>query len=340
MTGKDRILTVLDRKQPDRIPTLEWDFYPDVIKAVADAESDIEFVQTMDLDGIAIWPDRRITAIDDKHFIDDFGVTRVYSDEYPVPVAHPLDAPKKFNTYQMPSPDDDRIWRSVQTALDQIGKEKCVIARVRDVVSFPRDVMGYQNFLMSFYLEPEFVADLMEMSVEYSTKVVKNLKGIGVEVVAMLDDIANAQAPLFSPAMYREHILPHFAKLVLNCHNIGVKVIKHSDGNLNPILEDLIGSGIDCLDPIDPMGNMDMAHIKATYGDQIAMKGNIDCVQTLVTGSHKQIEDEIKACMFAGGIGGGLIISSSNSIHKGVNPDCYKYMLECIKRYGNYPLIF
>ncbi len=341
MTGKERFLAVLNGKQPDRVPTGELDINPRVIRALTGTDDIFVLAEQIGLDGIFVWPDRRKTYLDADHFVDDFGSVRVDTHipgDYPVPVKFPVEEPEDLAHYKMPSASDERIWAGVQDALDRVGKDLCVVARIRDVISFPRDVLGYENFLVSFITEPEMLSELMDMSVAYSTEHARNLRGLGVDVVCMCDDIANAPGPLMGAEKYHEQVLPHFKKLISNCHDLGLKVIKHSDGNLMPIMDDLIDSGIDCLDPIDPMGNMDMAHIKKTYGDKIAMMGNVDCVKTLVDGTPEEIEEEVKSCLRAGAAGGGLILASSNSIHAGVKPENYLHMVRCVEKYGHYPM--
>ena len=154
----------------------------------------------------------------------------------------------------------------------------------------------------------------------------------------MGDDIANNQALLMNPDMYREQVLPHFEALVKKAKSLGLKVIKHSDGDLNSVVEDLVNAGIDCLDPIDARGNMDLAALKARYGNRIAFKGNVDCVETLVNKSEDQVRREVARCLLQGSVGGGHIISSSNSIHSGINPRNYKVFLDAVKELGWYPL--
>ncbi len=68
------------------------------------------------------------------------------------------------------------------------------------------------------------------------------------------------------------------------------------------------------------------------------MKGNINCTKTLVDGSFKDIENEVKNCIKRAALGGGYIISSSNTIHSGVKPENYLRMIEVLKKYGNYPI--
>lgn len=332
MTGKERMLAALNRKQPDRIPTAELEVHPAVMRKITGTDDPVIFAYETDMDAIFVWPDRRMKWIDKDHFYDDFGVLRQHvPDEYPVPVDSPFKSPADVAKFKMPSADDPAIWRSTQEIYDRCGKEKLVVARVRDVLSFPRDGMGYMDFLISFVDEQEMLEELMDMSVEYTTQVVKNLKSIGIEAVAMCDDIADNTSPLMGPRAYKTIVLPYFKKLITNMHDIGVKVIKHSDGNLNPILPELIDSGIDCLHPIDKRGGMDMKAIKKKYGDRIAMMGNIDCVQTLTTGTIEQLEAEIEDTIAQGATNGGLILSSSNSIHAGVSPELYAHMLKYIR---------
>lgn len=338
MNGRERILAALNRQEPDRVPTCEWVLYPKVMEQICGTSSDLEFVQKMDLDGIAVGLDSKNTVIDDRHFIDEWGITRVSYDEYPNPVGFPIHELSDLETYVMPDPDAPYRFNKIKKAMELFGQEKCVIARVRDVFSQPRDLMGFEDFLAGFYEEPELVQRLMEMSVEYSARICENLANLGIEVIVVGDDIANNQALLMNPDMYREQVLPHFEALVKKAKSLGLKVIKHSDGDLNSVVEDLVQTGIDCLDPIDARGNMDLADLKSRYGSRIAFKGNVDCVETLVNKSKDQVRRETARCLLQGSVGGGHIISSSNSIHSGVDPQNYRVFLDAVKELGTYPL--
>jgi uroporphyrinogen decarboxylase len=100
----------------------------------------------------------------------------------------------------------------------------------------------------------------------------------------------------------------------------------------------IVDSGIDCLDPIDPVAGMDIAAVKAKYGDRIALKGNVDCAHTLTFGSVKEVIEETKDVIRKAGGGGGLILSSSNTVHSSAKPENYLAMLHALRMYGRYPL--
>lgn len=338
MTGRARIIAALNRKIPDRVPTMEWILHPEVMKNMNGADSDIEFAIKAGLDGIAVSLDYTKKIIDNRHFIDEWGVTRVSYDDYPNPIGYPIKTMADFEKFAVPDPDAEHRFDKIKDALNQVGDEIAVVARVKDVISQPRDLMGFEDFLMAFYLDPELIEALMKMCVEHSTKIAKNLVEIGVQAIVIGDDIANNTGLLMSPGMYLEQVYPYFKELVGNFKKLGLLVIKHSDGDLRAILPELVDSGIDCLDPIDPLGNMDMGYMKKKYGNRIALKGNVDCVETLVGKPIEQVRKETLQCMLEGSVGGGHIISSSNSIHRGINPQNYQVFLDTVKEYGVYPI--
>lgn len=338
MKPKERVIKALKREEPDRIPTFEWIINPGVIEKMTGQRNEIEFVKIMDIDGIAVGTNMKKIKVDDRHYKDEWGIVRVSYDEYPNPVGYPVKDEDDLKKLTVPDPDADYRFDDIKHAMKEVGDERAVIIRLRDVFSQPRDLMGFEEFMASFYTQPDVVERLMEISVEYNTKLAKNAKELGGEVIVVGDDIANNSGLLIRPEMYREMVLPYFKKLVQNFKKLGFYVIKHTDGNIMDVVEDLIDSGIDCLDPIDPLGNMDIEYMKKTYGHRIALKGNIDCVRTLTEKTPEEVVKEVKDCIRKAAVGGGYIISSSNSIHSGINPVNYKAFLDAIKEYGTYPL--
>ena len=117
---------------------------------------------------------------------------------------------------------------------------------------------------------------------------------------------------------------------------LGLYVIKHTDGNLWPIIDMIVDSGIDCLDPIDPQAGMDLADVKAKYGDRIAVKGNVDCAELMTFGTPEETVEATKAALRKGMPGGGFICSSSNSIHSGVKPENYLALMQTVRECGRY----
>ena len=132
--------------------------------------------------------------------------------------------------------------------------------------------------------------------------------------------------------------IPHFRRLVSAIHDCGLYHWKHSDGNMYPLLDSIVDAGSDGIDPIDPMGGMELSVVKQRYGSRTAIKGNVDQTELLMYGPPEAVVESVKKCIADAGVGGGYVCSSSNSIHSGVDPDLYKVMLDAIAHYGRYPL--
>jgi uroporphyrinogen decarboxylase len=176
--------------------------------------------------------------------------------------------------------------------------------------------------------------------VDYNLKLAKEAVRRGVKIVFTGDDYAYDKGLLVSPKAFDEIFYPGFLKVMQGFKELGLLVIKHTDGYIWPIIDKIVDSGIDCLDPIDPGAGMKISEVKSKYGDRISLKGNVDCADTLTFGSKEEVIRETKQCLIDGAPGYGFILSSGNSIHSGVKPENYIAMLQTLKEYGSYPLKF
>jgi uroporphyrinogen decarboxylase len=227
---------------------------------------------------------------------------------------------------------------NLRRAVKRFKGKRAVIFQIRDVFSYPRDLLGFENLLMSLIDNPSLVGDLVEMSVDYNSKLAVRAIAEGADVIFSGDDIADNRGPFFNPKLYKEIFLPGLKRIVGKVKENGGYYIKHTDGNVLPLIEYFIETGIDCLDPIERPAGMDIGEIKKRYGDRLALKGNIDCRYTLPAGTSEEVVEEVKHCIRNAAPGGGHILSSSNSIHSGVNPKNYETMIWALKEYGRYPI--
>lgn len=124
--------------------------------------------------------------------------------------------------------------------------------------------------------------------------------------------------------------------LLLVAEAITIPWIFHSDGDIMPLMDDLITLGMDGIHPLEP-GPMDLAEVKDLYGDQLCLVGNVS-VDALSSAAPAQVDAIVKDCIAAAGPGGGYMISSSNSIPSYADPENVRVMAEAIQRYGRYPL--
>lgn len=158
----------------------------------------------------------------------------------------------------------------------------------------------------------------------------------GLDGFALCSDYCFNDNPFLSPSMFSELITPYLAQLCAGQRALGFHVIKHTDGNIMPILDQLVEAGPHALHSLDPQGGVDIAQVKQQYGSQVCLIGNVNC-GLLTSGSDDEV---IASCRYAlrhGMPGGGYIFSTSNCAFTGLPLERYELMLRIWREEGNYP---
>jgi uroporphyrinogen decarboxylase len=193
-----------------------------------------------------------------------------------------------------------------------------------------------ENLMIQYFDNPDFVHRVAAIVTDYNLKQLEMLVDAGLDVLVVEDDIANTHAPMISPEHFREFVNPYNKMLVDRGHELGLKVVRHSDGNLWSLLDMLLATGYDGLNPLEPQADMDLKRVKTHCGDKICLLGNIDCLELLPDGTPEQVDAAVKQAIEDAAAGGGYIVCSSNSLHPAVNPENCIAMFEATKKYGHY----
>ena len=339
MTGRERILCALRRGVPDRVPVFEWFVDAAVGKALVGSDDPIEIVEQLDLDAVNLRPDYRKQPLDEKTIVDEWQIQRqLTGDVLPALVGSPIADVTRHRDYTFPDPEAPHRFAAVEKAMQRFGDRRAVVLNLRDGFSDLRDLLGYEGALMALLLEPQSLGELLDRVVQYNLRLAAVARQrCGVEIVATTDDVANATGLLIRPKVYFDLLAPKFREIIQGYKQLGYLCIKHCDGNVDAVLDYWIESGIDCLDPIDPTAGYTLAQMKARCGLKVCLKGNVDCTGALCSGTPEQVAAEVRQCILAGGVGGGLILSSSNTIHRGVRPENFRAMLDAARACGQYP---
>jgi len=339
MTPVERVMCVLRREQPDRIPHFEWIIDRKVRDAICPGSSMEEFTVRMGLDAILTGPDFKREQIGPRRYRNEWGViVEDTGQEHTFPVEGPICTLEDLRRYTPPDPDAPGRYDSLKRLVARYKGKLAIGVHLNDVFSIPRYLAGFENLLIATVEKPQLVRGLVELSVEINLAMARHVARLGADFVFTGDDYAAAERPFVSPQCFRELFYPGLKRVVTGFHDLGLPVIKHTDGAIQPLLEMIVDSGIDCLDPIDPIAGLDIGQIKQQYGHRIALKGNVDCAHTLSFGTEKQVVEETIAVIRKAAAGGGLILSSSNSIHSGVKPGNYLAMWNAVRMYGAYPI--
>ncbi len=154
---------------------------------------------------------------------------------------------------------------------------------------------------------------------------------------ALCSDYCFNSGPFLSPDQFGEFVAPYLKQLIAAYREMGFRVIKHTDGNIMPILDYLLDANPHALHSLDPQGGVDIAEVKRLCGDRVCLCGNVAC-NALDTGTDQQVIESTRYALRHGMPGYGYIFSTSNCIYTGMPLARYQTMLEVWRREGNYPL--
>jgi uroporphyrinogen decarboxylase len=191
--------------------------------------------------------------------------------------------------------------------------------------------VGLEQF--SYYQadNPGLMEELLELQTWHSTTWIEHLPdNHGIEAVFCGDDIAYKSGPLLSPAWFKEHYFHRLARICAAYHRQGIKVLFHSDGNLNPILDGLVEAGIDGLNPIEVLAGMDVGDIHRRY-PHLFMAGGIDVSQLLPYGKPQEVKDAVHRALDAAG--GRLMVGSSTELNDAVPLENFLALREAVLNY-------
>ena len=141
--------------------------------------------------------------------------------------------------------------------------------------------------------------------------------------------------PFLSPSMFDEFVTPYLADLIHGYREMGLYVIKHTDGNIMPILDSLISTRPHAIHSLDPQGGVDIAEVKRLVGSKVCLIGNVNC-GLMDTGTDEQVIESAQYALESGMPGGGYIFSTSNCVYTGMDLKRYELILDVWRRIGNY----
>jgi len=344
MKHRDRVLAALSHREPDRCP-MQISFTPEfaarVKRELAVDDADLHnphgggntYVMERLLD-----EDLLLTSVGwansyyagesydqaGDSYTDEWGVvwrsvpyeTRYGTGHYTEMVGHPLADNAAIEKYQAPDPNRPELYHEAQRVIDTYQDEYWIVGvTVTTIFETAWALRGYERTLMDLALDPEYVERLFDIPFHYHLAAARKLTEMGVDMIWLGDDIGSQDRLLISPATWRRFLKPRMATFIETLKGINpeLKVAYHSDGDIGPLIRELIEIGVDVLNPIQPK-SMDPAAVKKTYGDDLCFWGTIDEQHTLPFGSADDVEREVIQRLQSIGRNGGLIIGPTHHV--------------------------
>jgi uroporphyrinogen decarboxylase len=361
MTPKERVLTALDHKEPDRVPKLS-SFTPEFANKLrmhfkmedelfnphGGVEHDLELKLGNDilLTGQG-WANSYYKSLDEG-YTDEWGIswrlveynTAQGKGKYTEIEDHPLADDSAVDSYMPPDPSEEERYLPAKHLIRNYGKEFPIMGViVTTIFETAWALRGLDKLMMDFVLNEDLTNRILDIPFNYHLYAGKKLAELGVDIIWTGDDMGGQETMVISPETWRKYFKPRMARLYseLKSINPDLKIAYHTDGNVYPIIDDLVDIGLDILNPIQPK-SMDPYYIKKRYGKKLTLWGTVDIQETLPFGTVGDVEKEVIERIENLAPGGGFIISPTHHVQIDTHLENFLAFWNTAEKYGKYPV--
>ncbi|MFA5865422.1 MAG: uroporphyrinogen decarboxylase family protein [Phycisphaerae bacterium] len=230
---------------------------------------------------------------------------------------------------QLEKPDEYR--RLIEVVREQSGRDFFLVKHGDATLK----LKNIEQLVYRIADDPEGVHRDARSMVDRALMEAESLMGSGLDGFALCSDYCFNNGPFLSPSQFSEFITPYLDRLIRGYRQMGLYTIKHTDGNIMPILDQLVQCKPHALHSLDPQGGVDIAEVKRKYGRQVCLIGNVNC-GLLDTGTDEQCVASARYALKHGMPGGGYIFSTSNCIYTGMRLSRYELILDVWRNEGCY----
>jgi uroporphyrinogen decarboxylase len=233
-----------------------------------------------------------------------------------------------------PVRDAEEYARLIQLIRERTGDTYFIMMHGDATYSIPSGG-NMMEWVGRLYDDPQGVHDEAQRRVDGALERARTLQGAGLDGFALCADYCFNTGPFLRPEVFAEFVTPYLKQLIAGYREMGYYTIKHTDGNIMPIIEQLIDCNPHALHSLDPQGGIDLAEVKRMYGDRVCLCGNVNC-GLIDTGTEEEFLASARYALESGMPGGGYIFCTSNCIYTGMQLARYERILDLWREIGNY----
>lgn len=313
MTKREVIKCVLDGKKPPYVP---WSF-----KFTKEPkEALMQYYRTNDLDPVL--GNHILQLGSDIGFFEDLGgdyVRDVFGVVWDRSVDKDIGDVKgcilenpSLDGYTFPDPLDPRFFADIES---EIGKKPDMFRVFQIGFSLYErawTLRGIENLLMDFYINPQFVNQLLDAICDYNLRQIDKALEYDIDAVYFGDDWGQQIGLIMGYDLWKEFIYPRLQRMYGRVRQAGKYVMIHSCGDVDELFDDLISIGLNCFNPFQPEV-MDVDELLVRYRGRLAFHGGLSMQKTLPFGTKEEVAGESRHLLDLGREGG-YIFSPSHSV--------------------------
>lgn len=194
---------------------------------------------------------------------------------------------------------------------------------------------GLEAFLLDMVERPDWADYLLDRLTALGRRNAETLAAAGVDVLALDDDVGMPGTMFMSPALWRRFFRPRMSAIIDAARAVkpDLRVLYHSEGNIEPIIGDLIEIGVNALNPLQPE-HVDAPAIRRRYGTRLALWGTVGCHTTFSLGTPQQIGEEVKLRIEILGRAGLILCPAYDIDEPDIPRENVVAFLDAVRRYG------
>lgn len=359
MEKRERFLTAIQNRQPDRVPILA-SLTPQMALKLSDALhipateedsflstriSNVEILNHLGNDAVCVGALRETPTrtLDNGRMLDEFGIQYQTVGLYNEAVVRPLagvESVEEVEAYRFPDPLAASRFTLAEENIARYSKDYAIVGDLEATVfELAWNLVGLEDFLMGLYTQEAHIEAILEGCMNFNIRIAEKLVDMGCDMIWLGDDVGTQNNLMISPQIYRRSLKPRLKKVIeaIKSKNSRVKVAYHSCGAITGLIPDLIETGIDVLNPIQPMATgMDLGRLKKEYGKEIAFFGGVDVQGVLPNGTVEDVRNEVKLRISQAGENGGYILAPAHNIQPDTSVENVVAMYEAVLEFGTY----
>jgi len=355
MNSRERVITAMRRRQPDRAPfDFALGFSPYQLEQFRrrTGQTDPDDYFGADVRGVGLGPTR--LAIDFSQYvsrdelppngyIDEWGeghIPTASDDQYHSHLegyVHPmrtLRSPREVCDY--PLPDIEAEYRYEETGRQIRAIQARGLAVMAGMACTVFEVAWHlrsmEALLMDFVDNHDMATALLDRITQKRIVQARRFAELAPDVIMFGDDVATQRGMLMSVPMWRRWLKPRLALTIAAARqaNPDVLIFYHSDGDATDIVPDLIEIGVDILNPVQPEC-MDVFALKQRYGDRLAFWGTLGTQSVLPFGTADDVRRDVRRKIEQVGQGGGLLLAPTHMVEPEVPWENIVAFVETVK---------
>lgn len=239
-----------------------------------------------------------------------------------------------FSPLEYDTSDFDRIQ-------DEVGENGIIMASIPDPLLLAADLMDFASFTLWAMTEEEHFARTVAILHERFMENLRRMLDVNLVDLYRICGPEYATPPFLPPRFFEKYVTPYVREIVELIHSRGSRVRLHCHGRIGKVLDLILDTGADALDPCEapPDGDIHLSEVKARVGHRICLFGNIQ-LKLLEHGSTEEVDTAVRSCMESARKNGGYVLMPTAApINVPLDPKTeanYLTYIEAGLKYGRY----